>query len=101
MLEAEGIGLAEGGDAGTKVVNPDFFCVSGIGLSAGEEEDIGLDPFGVEDAGRQAEDGMEVAAVQQVFSDFFAVAVRKEDVIGKDGCRSGFAVGFEATVDVL
>ena len=55
-------------DAGAVVVEPDV----GGGLSFGEEEDVGFDALGVENASGESEDGVEVEVAEETFSDVFA-----------------------------
>ena len=87
--------LAEAGHVGAQVVDPDFLGVALVLLATGEEQHVGLDALGVEDAGGQAQDGVQVALVHQVGADLLAVAVVKQHVVGQH--HGGPAAGFEAT----
>ena len=51
-------------------------------------------PRGARDAGRQAQDSVEVAFFHQVTADLLAVAVCKEDVIGQHNSSPRFSVAF-------
>jgi hypothetical protein len=55
---------------GAQVVNPEFACprLLGGGLAV-EEEDVRLDPLGVEDAGGQAQERVTVALLEQLAAD--------------------------------
>ena len=101
MLDGQGRALAEVGHVGAHIVDPDFFCVSLVLLSAGKKQDVRLDALGVKDARRQAQDGVEVALVHQVGPDLLAVAVGKEHVVGQDHGGSGFAGCAKRAVDHL
>lgn len=65
VLVPEGISLQRMVDVGAVVVDPDRFrpglCPAWAAI---EEQDVGLHPVGVEDAGGQAEDGVEVGGFQ-------------------------------------
>src|ERR1035437_7262476 len=54
---------------------------------------------GVEDAGGQAQQGVDVAIVEEAFADGFAGAAFKQDVIGQDD--GGAAIDLEQAADVL
>jgi hypothetical protein len=64
-----------------------------------EEEDVGLDALGVEDAGREAQEGVDVALGEQLAADRLAGAALEEDVVGDDD--GGAAVDLEERLDVL
>ena len=68
-------------------------------MLAVEEEDVGLDALGVEDAGGQAQEGVDVAALEQFAAHGFAGAAFEEDVVGDDD--GGAAVDLEHVDDVL
>ena len=57
------------------------------GRLAVEEEDVGLDALRVEDAGRQAQERVDVALVQELAADRLAGAALEEDVVGHDDRR--------------
>lgn len=101
MLGFQRGGLAKAGHIGAQVVEPDFLGVAFVALAPGEEQHIGLDALGVENAGRQAENGMQITLVHQVTADFLAVAISKKHIVRQHHGGSGFAVGFQAAVDVL
>lgn len=48
---------------GPQVIEPDFFGIALVGFATGKEQHIGLDTLGIENAGGQTEDGMQVALV--------------------------------------
>ncbi len=56
-------------------------------------------PLRVEDAGGQAQDGVQVALVHQVAADVAADVALEQHVVGQH--HGGAATGLEATVDVL
>ena len=64
-----------------------------------EEEDVGFDALGVEDAGGQAQEGVDVAFLEEFAADGFARAAFEEDVVGDDD--GGAPVDFEQGADVL
>lgn len=70
---------------GPQIVDPEVF---GPGLFAGffalEEEDVGFDALGVEDAGGESQEGVDVAAFEEFAADGFAGAAFEEDVVGED-----------------
>ena len=82
FLNADGFGLVVGLYArriGMFVV-PDFFGR----LAFGEEEEVGLDAgVGSEDAVGQADDGVQVALVEQLFLDAGLDAFAKERAVGQ------------------
>ncbi len=84
---------------GTEVIDPDFFGIALVGLATGEEEDVRLHALGVEDAGGEAEDGVEIALLHEVPPDVFAHAGLEEDIVREDD--GGASASGEATVDVL
>ena len=53
----------------------------------------------LEDAGREAEDGVEVGGFEEVLADGFAGSAFKEHVVGDDD--GGAAGGFQHAADVL
>lgn len=72
---------------GPEVVDPKLLCPGG--LAAGflvEEENVRLHPLGVEEAGRKAEQRVDVAFVEELAADRLTGASFKEDVIGNDDC---------------
>lgn len=77
------MGFAEGGHIGAEVVVPHFAGISFIFFAPGEEEDIGFHALGIEYTRGKSKDGVEIAFIHEVYPDFFAVAVGKEDVIGE------------------
>lgn len=85
---------------GAEVVDPEVF---GPGLFAGffalEEEDVGFDSLGVEDAGGEAQEGVDVAAFEEFAADGFAGAAFEEDVVGEDD--GGAAADHKFADDVL
>ena len=85
---------------GAEVVDPEVF---GPGLFAGflalEEEDVGLHSLGVEDAGGEAQEGVDVAALEEFAADGFAGSAFEEDVVGEDD--GGGAADLELADDVL
>ena len=64
-----------------------------------EEEDVRLHALGVEDAGRQAQQRVDVALVEQLAADGLAGAALEEHVVGHDD--GGAAVDLEQRLDVL
>jgi hypothetical protein len=99
VVAAERRALAELGHVGAHVVDPHFLGVALVGLATGEEQHIGLDALGVEDAGGQAQDGVQVALVHQVAANVGADVAFEEHVVGQH--HGGAATGLEAAVDVL
>jgi hypothetical protein len=75
VFAAEGVLLEGEVLVGAEVVHPQL---PGPGGGV-EEEDVGLDTLGVEDAGGQAQQGVHVALVQQFAADDLARAALKED----------------------
>lgn len=91
--------FAEGWHVAAEVVEPDFTGVLFVCGTALEEEDVRFDALGVEDAGGESEDGVEVALVHQVLPDSPSFPVGEEHVVREDdGCASA---AFEAAVNVL
>lgn len=72
-------------NVGAVIVHPNLFCP---GVFAGgavvEEENVGFDALGVEDAGGQTQDGVEIRRFKEFLAHGFACAPFKEDVIGDD-----------------
>ena len=96
----EGVGLQREVLVGAEVVDPERLGPWRFaGRLAVEEEDVGLDALGVEDAGGQPQQGMDIAIVQEAFADGFAGAALEENVVGhNDG---GAAVDLQQAADVL
>ena len=93
--------LAEGWHVRAQVVEPDFFGVAMVRLAAREEEHVRLDALRVEDARRQAQDGVQVALLHEVAADGLTVAIGEKDIVGQDDGGARLAVMLEAAVDVL
>lgn len=69
------------------------------GRLAVEEKHVGFDALGVEDAGWQPQQGMDVAIVEEAFANGLAGAALEQDIVGQDdGCA---AVDLEQAADVL
>jgi hypothetical protein len=85
---------------GAQVVDPHLLGprLGGAGLAL-EEQDVGLDALGVEDARRQAQQRVHVALVQQLAADGLAGPALEEHVVGHDD--GGAAVDLEQRLDVL
>jgi len=64
-----------------------------------KKEDVGFNALGVEDAGGQAKQGVNVAIVEQSLADGLSGAAFEEDVVGEDD--GGTAVDLEQAADVL
>lgn len=82
-------------DARAIVVEPDLFRR----LALLEEKHVGLHAIGIEDAGGQAEDGVEVEVGEQLLADGLARASLEEHVVGQH--NAGPAMAFEHDHDVL
>ncbi len=97
MLVTEQGAFAEAGHVATQVVDPDvfgaiFLLLRLISGAFGEEQHVGLDTLRIEDAGRQAQDGVPVALVHQVTAD-----ISTDTGLEQHGDRehhSGAATGF-------
>ena len=82
-MALQGIGLQGEVLAGPQVADPQL--PGGRLLAAGpalEEQHVGLDPVGIEYAGDQPEQGLDVAVAQQVAPDRLPGAALKEHVVG-------------------
>lgn len=66
-------------NVGSVVVGPHFLCW----LSLGEEKHVSLYTLGIEDASRQAKDGMEIELREQTLADCLASTALEENVIWK------------------
>ena len=85
---------------GAQVVNPELFGPRFFGGGfAVEEEHVGLDALGVEDAGRQTQQGVHVALLEQLAADRLARAAFEKHVVGHDD--RGAAVLLQDREDVL
>ena len=63
------------------IIDPDFRCIILVCSPTVKEQDVGLHALGVENAGRKAQNGVEIAFIHQVTANLFACAIRKEDII--------------------
>src|ERR1019366_1411195 len=100
VATGEGVGLQGEVLVGAEIVDPQGACPGSLaGRLAVEEEHVGLDALGVEDAGGQAEQGMDIAIVEEALADGFAGAALKQDVVGQDD--GGASVDLEQAADVL
>lgn len=85
---------------GAQVVNPELFGPRFFASRlAVEEDDIGLHSLGVEEAGGEAEDGMDIGLLEQVAADGFAGAALEEHIVRQHDGRA--AVLLEDGEDVL
>ena len=98
VLGAQRPRLAEGGHVGAHVVDPDGLGVALSVLRAGEEDHVGLDALRIEDAGRQAQDGVQVAPVHQHLRRR-RPPVLEQHVVRHD--HGGAAAGLQRADDVL
>jgi len=100
LVGRQRIGFEGDVDIGAEVVDLELL---GPGIGAGrlliEEEDVGLDALGVEDAGGQAQQRVDVARFEELAANGLAGATLEEDVIGDD--NGSAAVGRQQAVDVL
>ena len=101
MLGLQGRGLAEGGHIGPQVIEPDLFGIALVGSATGEEQHIGLDTLGIENAGGKTENRMQITLIHQVNTDALTVTVSEEDIIRQHHSSTCFAVGLQAAVDML
>lgn len=87
-------------DVGSEVVEPDVLRLHiGAGGLLVEEDHVCLDTGLVEDAGGQAENGVQVGGLQEPAADDLACSALEEDIVRHH--HSGVAVGLEDGVDVL
>ena len=97
---AHGVLLEGEVDVGPEVVHPNLLRLHvRAGGFAVEEQHIGLDAGLVEDARRQAQYGVQLAGLQQLFAHGLARAALKQHVVRQH--HGGPAVGFQQGVDVL
>ena len=82
VLDRQRAGLAEGGHVGPHVIDPDRLGVGLVGLAALEKQHVGLDALRIEDAGRQPQDGVQVAKVHQPRAQPAAGVVLEQHVVG-------------------
>ena len=81
----EGVGLEGEVLVGAQVVDPKRAGPGGLaGGLAIEEEDIGLHTLGVEDAGGEPKQGVDVAIVEEALANGFAGATLEQHVVGQD-----------------
>lgn len=96
----EGIGLEREVLVDAQVIYPQLLGPGGgAGRLLVEEEHIGLEALGVEDAGGQAQQGMHLAFLQELAADGFASTTLEEHVIGHDD--GGAAMNRQERFDVL
>ena len=94
------IGLEREVLVGAEVVDPEVLCPRCLaGRLAVEEQDVGLHALGVEDAGRQPQQGVDIALLQQLAADCLACPALKQHVVGHDD--GGAAVDLQQGLDVL
>ena len=77
MVAQHGLGGKGVLDACAIVVEPHVFC----GLALLEEEHVGLDALGIEDACGQAENGVQIEVLQQLLADGFTSIALKQHVV--------------------
>ena len=85
---------------GAEVVDPEI-CRPGCfaGFLTCKEEDVRLHALGVEDAGGQAQEGVDIAAFEEFAADGFAGAAFEEHVVGENDSRR--TADLELAHDVL
>ena len=101
MLGFQRGGLAEAGHIGAQVIEPDLLGVALIALATGKEQHIGLDALGVENAGGQAENGVQITLVHQVAADLLTVTIGKEHIIRQHHSSPCLTICLQAAVNVL
>jgi hypothetical protein len=85
---AERVGLEREVLVGSQVVDPQVRRPGGVGAGlAVEEQHVCLDALGVEDAGRQAQQGVDVTFVQQPAADRLPGPALEQHVVGHDHRR--------------
>ncbi len=104
MLVPKRCALIEAEHITAQVVDPDVYgavllLLRFLDRAIAKEKHVSLDPLGIENAGRQAQDGVQVALVHQVAMDLGTDTGLEQDVIRQH--YSGRASGLEAAVDVL
>jgi len=100
ILVLQGIGLEGEVLVGPQVVDPQLLRPGNLpGGPAVEEEHISLDPLGIEDARRQSQQGVHVAALQQIAAHRLPRPALKEDVVRHHNGRP--AIGLEHGPHVL
>jgi hypothetical protein len=79
----QGVGLEREVDVGAEVVDPEGLRPGGgAGRLAVKEQDVGLDSLGVEDAGREPEEGVEVTLLEELAADRLAAPPSKRTLSG-------------------
>jgi hypothetical protein len=100
VFQLHGVFLEGVVDIGSVIVYPHLFGpgVFGSGLVV-EEQDVGFHAVGIEDAGGQAKDGVQIGGAHQLLAHGLSGAAFEEHVVGKH--HGGLSVGFEEGADVL
>ncbi|AVZ26817.1 hypothetical protein ZMO3_ZMOp32x027 (plasmid) [Zymomonas mobilis subsp. mobilis] len=75
-------GLAKSGHVRPHVIDPNGLGVTLVALATLEEQYIGLNPLRIENAGRQAQDGVKIAQIHQPSAQ--ASIILKQHVVGND-----------------
>lgn len=91
--------FAELRHVGAQVVNPHFLGVGFVAVTAREEQHVGFDALRVKNAGRQAQDGVQVAFVHQVAADLRADVAFKQHIVRHH--HGGAPAGGQSAVDML
>jgi hypothetical protein len=76
--------LAEARHVGAQVIDPHRLGIGLVGLSTGQEDDVGLHALSIEDASRQAQNGVQVAQLHHPLTKTPASVVLEQHVVRQD-----------------
>ena len=83
-----------------KVVDPELFSPGfASARPVVKEEYICFHTLSIKDAGRKPQEGVNIAVVQQAFSNDFSSSAFEQNVVRKDNCS--FSCSFEESFNVL
>ena len=94
-------GSTKAGHIGAHIVERNLGGVILLGCPAGKEQHIGLDALCIENAGRQAQNGMQIAEIHQFPAHAGTVSGGKQHIIRQHHGAASLAVRLQASIDHL
>jgi hypothetical protein len=99
MLLSQLRALAKLRHVGAQVVNPGLLGIAFVAITTGEKQHVGFNALSVKNAGRQTQDGVQIAFIHQVAANIGADVGFEQHVIRQH--HGSTATRLQAPVDML